>query len=97
MITESTAELRPIDDGDEGRYLYSDEDQDMIYDDDEDTSKQSGPRNDPEWQFFDTAKVYVQAGSGGIVDKSSIQFTDILVTPYRPGHIVLRKCLVAIH
>ena len=57
--TETTAELRPLDDG---GYYSDDED---FMDEEDDASKQSGPKNDPEWQFFDTAKVYTQAGSGG--------------------------------
>jgi hypothetical protein len=38
-----------------------------VYDDEEEEekAKRSGARNDPEWQFFDTARIYVKGGDGG--------------------------------
>lgn len=45
------------------------EDEEEYYDDDEEEEgreqKRSGARNDPEWQFFDTARIYVKGGDGG--------------------------------
>lgn len=45
---------------------FEDEDEEA-YDEDEDEDEEGGgrPKNDPEWQFFDTAKVFVKAGDGG--------------------------------
>lgn len=42
-----------------------DHDEDEEEDADEEGEGGGRPRNDPEWQFFDTAKVFVKAGDGG--------------------------------
>jgi hypothetical protein len=44
-----------------------DEDE-LVEEEEEDELEEEGsgrPKNDPEWQFFDTAKVFVKAGDGG--------------------------------
>jgi hypothetical protein len=66
LVEEGEEELE--DQGGESGYESDDE---LDVDDEEDEELEDGeegsgrPRNDPEWQFFDTAKVFVKAGDGG--------------------------------
>ena len=44
----------------------SDDELDEEEDEEDEEGEGSGrPKNDPEWQFFDTAKVFVKGGDGG--------------------------------
>lgn len=64
LVKEAEAEAE-----DEGG-LSGYESDDEFDEDEEDLENEEGegsgrPKNDPEWQFFDTAKVFVKGGDGG--------------------------------